>query len=48
MTAHTTRANAKWFAGPANAALRKGETFAKSVKNDLDGFYSNYFPDCLL
>lgn len=36
--AHTTRATAKWFAGPVNATLRKGETFAKSVKNELDVF----------
>lgn len=37
-TAHTTQATAKWFAGPVNAALRKRETFAKSVRNELDVF----------
>lgn len=38
VTAHTTQATAKCSAGPVNAALRKGKTFAKSVKNGLDVF----------
>lgn len=37
-TAHTTQANTEWFAGPVNGALRKGETFAESVKNELGVF----------
>lgn len=37
-TARTAPASAKWFAGPVNAALRKEETFAEWVKNELDAF----------
>lgn len=38
VTAHTTQATAKWFAGPVNAALTKGETFAEPIKSELDVF----------